>query len=63
MIKITRTLFPQKEEVFPPWQGMQYLHNMLSGLPKLEPLDNNRYPAIRWTPVLKVLAAGGAKAG
>ncbi|GAA4459779.1 hypothetical protein GCM10023189_33920 [Nibrella saemangeumensis] len=56
MITITRKVFPQKKEVFPPWQGMQYLHNMLSGLPKLEPLDNNRYPDIRWTPVREVLA-------
>jgi uncharacterized protein YbjT (DUF2867 family) len=56
MIKVTKTLFPKKKEVFPPWQGMQYLHNMLSGLPKLEPLDNDRYPEIRWTPVSEVLS-------
>ncbi|QJW89865.1 NmrA family NAD(P)-binding protein [Spirosoma taeanense] len=56
MITVTRTLFPQPTEVFPAWQGMQYLHNMLSGQPKLEPLDNDRYPAIRWTPVRDVLA-------
>jgi nucleoside-diphosphate-sugar epimerase len=55
MIRITRTLMPQKKEVFPPWQGMQYLHNMLSGLPKLNPLDNNRYSGIRWTTVQEVL--------
>ncbi len=55
MIKITRTLAPAKEEVFPPWQGMQYLHNMLSGRVKLDPLDNNRYPEIRWKPVREVL--------
>lgn len=58
MITVTRTLLPQKKEVFPPWQGMQYLHNMLSGRPKLEPLDNNRYPDIRWTPVQEVLTTG-----
>ena len=57
MIKITRTLFPKKEEVFPPWQGMQYLHNMYSGLPKLHPLDNDRYPSIHWTSVQEVLKA------
>jgi uncharacterized protein YbjT (DUF2867 family) len=61
MIKITRTLFPQKKEVFPPWQGMQYLHNMLSGLAKLHLIDNQRYPEIRWTPVREVLAAGPSK--
>jgi len=56
MIKITRTLFPKRKEVFPPWQGMQYLHNMFTGKPKLEPLDNSRYPGIRWTTVEEVLA-------
>jgi hypothetical protein len=63
MIRVTRTLFPKKEDVFPPWQGMQYLHNMLTGLPKLEPLDNDRYPDIRWTPVREVLSAAPHKKG
>ncbi|WP_303311913.1 NmrA family NAD(P)-binding protein [Hymenobacter sp. BT730] len=56
VIKITKALMPANDDVFPPWQGMQYLHNMFSGLPKLEPLDNARYPEIRWTPVREVLA-------
>lgn len=57
MIKITRTIIPKKEEVFPPWQGMQYLHNMLSGKPKFSALDNDRYQGIRWTTVQEVLAS------
>lgn len=57
LIKVTQTLAPAKDEVFPPWQGMQYLHNMLSGQAKLpEPLDNARYPEIRYTQVREVLA-------
>jgi nucleoside-diphosphate-sugar epimerase len=55
MIRITRTLMPKEDEVFPPWQGMQYLHNMFTGLPKLAPLDNERYPGIHWTTVREVL--------
>lgn len=55
MTKITRTLLPKKKEVFPPWQGMQYLHDMFTGLPKLEPLDNDRYNGIHWTTVKEVL--------
>lgn len=56
LIKVTRALLPAHDEVFPPWQGMQYLHNMLSGAAKLrEPLDNARYPGIRWTGVREVL--------
>ena len=57
MIKLAKTFAPAPGEVFPPWQGMQYLHNMLSGLPKLDQLDNNRYPEINWTSVKEVLAA------
>jgi hypothetical protein len=56
MIIIARSLFPQKKEVFPPWQGMQYMHNMFSGLPKLDPLDNQRYPGIHWTSLREVLS-------
>ena len=57
LIKVMRRLAPAPKEVFPPWQGMQYLHNMFTGLPKLTPLDNARYPDIRWTPVQEVLAS------
>jgi nucleoside-diphosphate-sugar epimerase len=56
LIKVTKALMPASDDVFPPWQGMQYLHNMFTGRPKLQPLDNARYPDIRWTPVREVLA-------
>lgn len=58
MITITKKLSPQPKEVFPPWQGMQYLHNMYTGMPKLHPLDNDRYPDMQWTTVEDVLRAG-----
>jgi nucleoside-diphosphate-sugar epimerase len=57
LIRVSRTLFPQKEELYPAWQGMQYMHNMYSGLAKLGPLDNERYPGIRWTRAREVLAS------
>jgi nucleoside-diphosphate-sugar epimerase len=56
MIKITRRLVPAPKEVFPPWQGMQYLHNMFTGRPKFDTLDNARYPDLEWTQVREVLA-------
>ena len=56
MIRVARTLYPQRGAVFPAWQGMQYLHNMFSGRAKLAPLDNDRYPGLRWTKVRHVLA-------
>jgi hypothetical protein len=38
-------------KLFPPWQGMQYMANIVSGEGKLDPLDNDRYPELRWTTV------------
>ena len=57
VIKFARTLFPAPGELYPPWQGMQYLHNMFSGRAKLAPLDNDRYSQMRWTTARDVLAA------
>lgn len=55
---LTKRLVPQSGEVFPAWQGMQYLHNMFEGVAPSAPIDNARYPDIRWTPVREVLARG-----
>ncbi|NEU14620.1 NmrA family NAD(P)-binding protein [Methylobacterium sp. BTF04] len=57
MIKLTRLVAPGKDDVFPPWQGMQYMRDMYSGDGKLGPLDNDRYPGMRWTTVREVLSA------
>jgi nucleoside-diphosphate-sugar epimerase len=56
-IKIARALGPGEKELYPAWQGMQYMRNMFDGRAKLEPLDNDRYPGIRWTTARDVLAA------
>ena len=58
VIKVARTVSPASTALYPAWQGMQYLHNMFSGLAVLEPLDNGRYPRARWTTVRDVLAQG-----
>jgi hypothetical protein len=57
LIKIARTLAPREQELYPPWQGMQYMRNMFDGRAKLEPLDNERYPGMRWTTARDVLSA------
>lgn len=56
IIRVVRTIAPQREEVFPVWQGMQYLRDMASGLGKLDPLDNDRYGKRRWTSVRGMLS-------
>lgn len=50
IIRILR-VFGGENEVFPVWQGMQYMANMFSGVAQLKPLDNDRYPDIKWTKV------------
>lgn len=57
LIKVGQLVMPAPGVAFPPWQGMQYLHNMFGGRAVLAPLDNDRYPDLRWTPLRDVLAA------
>ena len=59
LIKIARTLSPGENKSYPAWQGMQYMRNMFDGRAKLTPLDNDRYPGLRWTTARDVLAARG----
>jgi len=56
--KLARGLVaPGEKELYPAWQGMQYLRNMFDGRAKLEPLDNDSYPGLHWTTVREVLSA------
>jgi nucleoside-diphosphate-sugar epimerase len=57
LIKVTRAFVPGEKELYPAWQGMQYMRNMFDGRATLEPLDNDRYPGIRWTTARDVLSA------
>jgi nucleoside-diphosphate-sugar epimerase len=57
LIKVARMVAPAEKDIFPAWQGMQYMRNMFDGRAKLEPLDNDRYPGMRWTTARDVLSA------
>jgi nucleoside-diphosphate-sugar epimerase len=57
LIKVARVLAPGAKQLYPAWQGMQYMRNMFDGRAKLAPLDNDRYPHMRWTTVRDVLSA------
>ncbi|KAJ5933990.1 hypothetical protein N7454_006319 [Penicillium verhagenii] len=50
MIRVMR-FFGGENDIFPAWQGMQYMVNMFSGAGKLDPIDNGRYPELVWTKV------------
>ena len=62
LIRVTQLFSPERGEIYPPWQGMQYMHNMYSGTPKFESLDNDRYP-MEWTGARAVLGAHLGKNG
>lgn len=49
LIKIVRFLSPQKNKLYPAWQGMQYMLNMIDNRASLKSIDNDRYPEIQWT--------------
>ncbi len=55
VIRVTQLVAPGKSDTYPPWQGMQYMHDMFDGRAKLAPLDNDRYPGLRWTSIRDVL--------
>jgi|LakMenEpi03Aug12_release.lakeMendotaPanAssembly.Ray.scaffolds.fasta_scaffold143681_2 uncharacterized protein YbjT (DUF2867 family) len=56
LIKVTKFFVPGVNELYPPWQGMQYMHNMYSGVTKFERLDNDRYK-MNWTRVKDILSS------
>ncbi len=58
IIRVTRALTPHSDAPFPVWQGMQYLYCMFEGSGMLQPLDNDRYPALQWTGVKTILKQG-----
>lgn len=64
MTPVAKLVAPEKPDpVFPAWQGMQYMLDQFGGAAKLEPLDNDRYPDLRWTSVLERFTTGPLPGG
>ena len=51
IIKLTRFFSPSKNELYPAWQGMQYMRDMMEGRIIFQKYDNDRYSNIKWTSV------------
>jgi nucleoside-diphosphate-sugar epimerase len=51
VIALTRFFSPSKNELYPAWQGMQYMRDMMEGRIIFQEYDNNRYSNIQWTSV------------
>lgn len=51
LIKLTRFFSPSEKELYPAWQGMQYMRDLMEGRIVFQNYDNDRYPSIEWTSV------------
>lgn len=59
IIKLAKTFSKDNNELYPAWQGMQYMKDMMQGRAVLFKHDNNRYQDINWTNVKEFLLANG----
>ena len=55
IIKVTRFFAPSEKELYPAWQGMQYMRDLMEGRIIFQKYDNNRYSYIKWTSVKEFL--------
>lgn len=55
IIKLARRFAPAENELYPAWQGMQYMHNMIDERSQVPVTDNDRYPEIKFTTVKTLL--------
>ncbi len=51
LIKMTRFFAPYEKELYPAWQGMQYMRDMMEGRIIFQKYDNEKYPNIKQTSV------------
>lgn len=55
VIKLARFFSPSKNELYPAWQGMQYMRDMMEGRIIFQQYDNDRYPDLKWTSIKEFL--------
>lgn len=55
IISVAKFLFPAKNNLYPAWQGMQYMRDMSEGRAEFVPLDNERFGRINWISVEEFL--------
>ncbi len=55
IIKTMKFFSPAKKDLYPIWQGMQYMRDMMEGRAKINSYDNNRYEGMKWTSVKELL--------
>lgn len=55
IVKIARFFSFDKKSLYPAWQGMQYMRDMMEGRAVLSSHDNDRYADVQWTSVEEFL--------
>ena len=55
LIQVTRFFSPSKNELYPAWQGMQYMRDIMEGRIIFQKYDNDRYSYIKWTSIKEFL--------
>jgi nucleoside-diphosphate-sugar epimerase len=63
IIKMTKLFSPAKSELYPAWQGMQYMHNMIDERASNNKWDTNRYGDLQFTNVNELLTTYKASTG
>ena len=53
--KIAKKIPPGEKDLYPTWQGVYYIHNIIDERSKIQKLDNDPYSEIRRTDVKDVL--------
>ncbi len=56
LIKMAKFFAPGRNELYPAWQGMQYMRDMMEGRVVIDIYDNNRYADMQWTTIKKYLS-------
>ena len=60
IIKTMKFFAPAKKDLYPIWQGMQYMRDMMEGRVKINSYDNSRYDGMTWTSVKELLLVNEA---
>jgi nucleoside-diphosphate-sugar epimerase len=55
IIKTMKFFNSAEKDLYPIWQGMQYMRDMMEGRVRINSYDNNRYAGMNWTSVKELL--------
>ena len=61
IIKVAKFFNKGSEDLYPAWQGMQYMRDMMEGRAVIKSYDNERYKNIHWTSVKEFLISENVK--